>query len=79
MKLHVQCDRCKKYTEAPFDQYHNWVGVPEGWFRLRAFGKEVVLNTTAPIGPVDLLLCGDCMGRVAGSIERTVKSDLGIR
>ena len=74
MKLHVQCDRCKAYKEIPTNpgNIQGYPIIPDDWFQLRAYGASG-LNRGPPIGLVDLLLCGDCMGLVAGAIEREVK------
>lgn len=75
MKLHVQCDRCKKFEQATADDLGRWASAPKGWFHLRAFCEPVRINAPygMPEGTLQALLCGDCMPVVQRATEAAMQ------
>jgi hypothetical protein len=75
LKLHVQCDRCKRYAETVND---GALGVfpqpPKGWHHIRAFCAPYRIdgNYGLPEGVLAALLCGDCMPIVQKAVEAAI-------
>jgi hypothetical protein len=75
MKIHVQCDRCKKYEEATGPEYHRYaVKPPDTWTHLRAFREPIHLDGQygLPDGVLAALFCGDCMPVVQRAVEAAI-------
>jgi len=75
MKVHAQCDRCKKYEVATGPEYHRLgVQAPDTWTHLRAFREPLHLDElyALPDGVLSVLLCGDCMPVVQRAVELAI-------
>lgn len=76
MKLHVQCDRCRKFAEGRqvVGSWPDRIMAPDGWTHLRSFAEPIAMNQGLPAGELSALLCGDCMPPVQRAVEAEIGS-----